>query len=136
MSVNDLNTKVVCQICHKPFNLTRDFLEEKSVVLEKEGLEPKEVVLTTLICPNCGKSYPVTLDDERTRDLVKALTELHKKSVSLQLKGRKTPTKLNKNLAQLERKLDFNRNQLAIKYTGSFYQTEDGKEQLDYRYHG
>ena len=136
MSANDLNTRVVCQICHQPFSVTRNDLEEKTVVLQKEGLLPCVATLTIVHCPRCGKQYVVSADTVEIKDLVQQLTELHAKRARLQQKGFKVHPKLDQNYAQLERKINFKRKQVAGEYTGSFYQTEDGKEQLDYHYHG
>lgn len=53
------NKTVVCDICHKNSFCQRTSLKKKEVVLEKEGIEPTEVVLTVLTCPHCGKYYTV-----------------------------------------------------------------------------
>lgn len=127
--------RVVCDICHQEFALTKGCLTENNVTLEKQGLEPKEVVLTTLECPCCGKQYPVTMDDEETLSILEKLTELHKRMLILQQKNRRVHAKMDQKYHQLERKLSFKRKSIANEYNKSFYQTEDGKEQLDYHYH-
>lgn len=135
MSVNDLNTKVVCRICHKSFRITKDDVEEQTVVLEKEGLLPCVATLTILHCPVCGKQSVVMADTLETKDLAHQLTSLYTKQMNLQQKGYKIHPKLDQKYTQLERKLNYKRNRLAVEYNRSFYQTEDGKEQLDYHYH-
>ena len=135
MAVEKPSNLVVCDICHKEFALTKNFLEEKKVVLEKEGIEPTEVVLTILTCPHCGKYYPVILDDEETAGIAAELGKIVAKEYKAQSKGKKPTDKLIRKHHDLRRKLSFKRHQLAEKFDRSFYQTEDGKEQLDYHYH-
>ena len=126
---------VKCDICHREFNLTKNSVEEKSVLLEKEGLEPKPVTLTIVTCACCGKCYPVLLDDDETLALVESLKKLVLKEHKAQAKGITTPVKQLRKQRTLKCKLTFKRQQLAEKFNGSFYQTEDGKEQLEYHYH-
>ena len=135
MAVEKPSNLVTCDICHKEFALSKSFLEEKKVVLEKEGTEPNEVVLTILTCPHCGKYYPVTLDDEETIGIVTELREVVVKEYKIRFKGKEPTAKLVHKHQALKRKLNFKRQKLAEKFNGSFYQTEDGKEQLDYHYH-
>ena len=136
MAIQQPSNVVTCDICHRDFALTKDFLEEKKVVLEKEGLEPTEVVLTVLTCPNCGKYYTVIVDDEETAGIVAELREIVAKEYKARSKGKEPTQKLIRKHHTLRRKLSFKRQNLAEKFNGSFYQTEDGKEQLDYHYHG
>ena len=136
MAIQHPSNVVTCDICHRDFALTKNFLEEKKVVLEKEGLEPTEVVLTVLNCPNCGKYYTVIVDDEETAGIVAELREIIAKEYKARSKGKELPDKLIRKHQTLRRKLSFKRQNLAEKLNGSFYQTEDGKEQLDYHYHG
>lgn len=135
MAIEKPSNIVVCDICQRKFALTNSFLEEKKAVLEKEGLEPTEVVLTILTCPKCGKSYPVILDTEETTAIAEKLRKIVAKEYRLQSKGIRSDTKLIHKRQILQRKLTFKRQQLVGKFNGSFYQTEDGKEQLDYHYH-
>ena len=127
---------VTCDICHREFSLTKGCLTENKVTLEKRGLEPKEVVLTTLECPCCGKQYPVTMDDQETKDILAELTALHKRKLILLSKNKRVHAKVNERYHQLERKLSFKRKALASEYNKSFYQNADGKQQLDLHYHG
>ena len=127
---------VVCDICHQDFVLTKGCLTENNVTLEKRGLEPKEVVLTTLECPCCGKQYPVIMDDEETMIILEKLTELHKRMLILQQKNRRVHAKMDQKYRALENKLRFKRKNLVSEYNKSFYQSADGKQQLDLHYHG
>lgn len=136
MAVEKPSNLVVCDICHKEFALTKNFLEEKKVVLEKEGIEPTEVVLTILTCPHCGKYYTVIVDDEETAGIAAELRQIVAKEYKARSKGKQPTDKLIRKHHTLRRKLSFKRQILAGKFDGSFYQTEDGKEQLDYHYHG
>ena len=129
------STLVICDMCHREFTLTRQCLTENKVVLEKEGLDPKEVVLTTLECPICGKQYPVMMDDDEALEMVGKLTSIYQRRMFFITKAKKIPVKLDKKYHDLERKLGFRRKQLANEYNGSFYQTAEGKQQLEYRHH-
>ena len=135
MAIQTPSNTVTCDICHRDFALNKDFLEEKKVVLEKEGLDSTEVVLTILTCPHCGKYYPVILDDEETMSIVSELRKVLAKEYKAKAKERDIPDKLIRKHHKLRNKLSFKRKALAEKFEGSFYQTEDGKEQLDYHYH-
>lgn len=126
---------IVCDICHHEFHLTKDHIEEQKVILQKEGLDDKIVQLTNLTCPRCGKKYIVLLDDGETLLLSVELREVFLRRMKISKKGKDIPERLNKKYDRLQHKLNFKRQQLAEKYNGSFYQTEDGKEQLDYRHH-
>jgi len=127
---------VTCDICHREFSLTKGCLTENKVTLEKRGLEPKEVVLTTLECPCCGKQYSVTMDDQETKDILAELTALHKRKLILLSKNKRVHAKVDERYHRLERKLSFKRKALASEYNKSFYQNADGKQQLDLHYHG
>lgn len=130
-----MNPTIYCDICKKPLQLTQDMLEEHQVSLERDGHESHEVVMTWFTCPHCGKSYIVTLDDESTLPLVQSLRKLLKKQVQYGKRGERAPAKVTDRYYKEKKKLNFRRQKLALKYKGSFYQTEDGKEQLDYCYH-
>lgn len=131
------STLVRCDICHKDFILVKECLTESKVVLNKEELDPKEVVLTALECPCCGKTYPIMLDNEETLAIVKQLTSMYQRNSMLCAKGRKVPAKLVEKYKQLERKLGFKRSQLAQKYNKSVYQSPEGETlQLEFRHHG
>lgn len=132
----NLEHTIKCDLCHREFRLTKDVIEEKQVTLQKEGLKPHEVTITFLTCPMCGKRYPVIMDDETTLPLLKKLQTVLGKQVKQVQRGFKLSPELARKRQQLNWKLDFKRQQLAEKYTESFYQLEDGTlEQLDYRYH-
>ena len=127
---------IKCDLCHREFHLTKDVLKEEQVTLHKDGLEPHEVLLTYLLCPLCGKRYPVIMDDESTLPLLEKLRNILGKQVKQNQRGFNLNPQLDKKRRELNRKLDFRRQKLAEKYFGSYYQLENGLlEQLDYRYH-
>lgn len=126
---------VTCDICHREVALTKDLLEEKEVILEKDGVDPHKVMLTIFTCPSCGKQYPVLMDDSETSAILEELKEVFQKKLKAQAKGLQPKVKVTRKQQSLRNKLNFKRQQLAKKFDGSFYQTEDGKEQLDYHYH-
>lgn len=126
---------VTCDICHREVALTKDLLEEKEVVLEKDGVDPHKVTLTILTCPACGKQYPVLMDDRETSAILEELKVVFQKQLKVRAKGLQPKAKVTRKQQSLRNKLNFKRQQLAKKFDGSFYQTEDGKEQLDYHYH-
>ncbi len=135
MAVKQPNNTVICDICHRGFVLTKNLLKEKSITLEKEGLEPTEVTLTVLTCPHCGKHSTVIMDDKETLAIVRDLQEAMAKRLKFLKANKPVPVKLEEKTKKLQRKLDFKRQILANEYNGSFYQVEDGKEQLEFCYH-
>lgn len=127
---------IKCDLCHGEFRLTKDVLKEEQVTLHQEGLDPHEVRLTNLQCPLCGKRYPVIMDDETTLPLLEKLRVVMVKQAKLQKAGKPKSAALERKHKDLNWKLDFRRQRLAVKYNGSLYQLENGlMEQLDYRYH-
>lgn len=135
MAIQQPSNVITCDICHRDFPITKDFLEEKRAVLEKEGLDPTEVALTVLTCPLCGKTYPVIVDDPETVKIRLELESLLRRRLKYVQEHRPVPFRLAAKIGKLNGKLDFKRQSLAKKYNGSFYQTDEGKQQLDYRYH-
>lgn len=134
--VNPSEHTIKCDLCQREFRLNKDVLREVQVTLMKAGLEPHEVTATFLTCPACGKQYPVIVDDETTLPLLAKLRVFLGKQVKQAQKGFKLSPEQERKRKELNRKLDFKRQELAKKYNGSFYQLEDGiMEQLDYRYH-
>ena len=131
-----MNTKVTCDICKKEFQLLKSYVKEQRVTLENDKRAyHKDVILTFLMCPHCGKEYPVVMDDEETLGIVGKVKELFSKRMSYVTKQKPIPDKLDQKYYAAKRKLTFKRHELAEKFSGSFYQSEDGKQQLDYRYH-
>lgn len=132
--VNPNEHTIKCDLCGREFRLTKEVLADHEVTLNKEGLEPHEVTLTLLTCPICGKSYPVIMDDAKTKPILEKMRAVLAKKLKLQRAGKPSP-KLEEKYRQLNWKLDFNRRKLAEKYNGSLYQLENGfVEMLDYRY--
>ena len=134
MNTKKPDTHIECDLCKGHFNLTRDLLKEVSVILEKEGFAPHEVVLTFLECPICGKRYIVIMDDAKTLALAEKLRNITLRQYRAAKLG-KPSSKLEEKYRDAKWKLNFNRQKLAEKYYGSFYQLEGTTEQLDYRYH-
>lgn len=135
MLSNQPNSRITCDLCHKDFTLNRSYLKEKNVTLKKQDLKPKEVSLTTLVCPCCGKEYPVVVDDDTTLSMLKELRELYVRGMKYRSKNKEIPERLRNKQQRLTQKLGFNRRKLAEKYNKSYYQLEDGsRTQLDYCY--
>lgn len=134
--VNKTEHTVKCDLCRREFPLTREVVKEEQVTLHQEGLEPHDVRLTYLLCPLCGKRYPVIMDDESTLPLLDKLRNIMSKQLKQSQRGFQPNLQLEKKRKELNRKLDFKRQKLAEKYNGSLYQLENGlMQQLDYRYH-
>ena len=125
---------VYCDICKNSIKITKDTLIDEEVWLEKEGISHK-VVLTYLICPACGKRYPVIMDDEETLPVLKELREALKRRFKFVRAGKSVPQRLEDKYNRLNRKLDFKRQKLSEKFDGALYQSEGNTIQLDYRYH-
>ena len=124
----------VCDLCHHQFQVSRDTLKEESVTLEKDGLS-HDVVLTYLYCPNCGKRYPIIMDDAETLPILRELRNCMVRRMKFYRKQKPVPQKLQEKYTKLNRKLDFKRCKLAEKFNGALYQSEGDTIQLDYRYH-
>lgn len=125
-----------CDLCHREVPVTPSCLETKFLALETSeagGVTNTEVTLFT--CPSCGKSYAVVVDTEETKALLTTLKGMYLKRTAYSGKGKTPPKKLEMKIHQLNNKLDFQRHKLAKEFDGAFYQTDAGKEQLDYRYH-
>lgn len=131
--MNKPNTTIECDLCKGTFKLAPKHLREVQVTLEKEGLPAHEVILTFLECPICGKRYIVTMDDAKTQTLADKLRGITLKQYKAAKLG-KPSAKLEEKYRDAKWKLGFNRQKLAEKYYGSFYQLEGTTEQLDYRY--
>ena len=129
-----MNTRVTCDLCKSEFTLTANRLKEEDIVLEKDGSQ-YPVKMTSLICPNCGKHYPVVIDDDATLPILSDVRACAVKRLRYLRKNKVVPVKLADKYRALNVKLGSKRRALAQELDGSFYQTEDGKEQLDYRYH-
>ena len=130
-----MNNMVSCDLCKASFALTRDALTEQQVILEREGFPDHPVQLTSLTCPHCGKSYPVVMDDETTLPFLEEARALYVRKIKYEQKRQPIQAKLQEKCKKNQQKLGFYRRRLAEKFNGSFYQTADGKQQLDYRYH-
>lgn len=133
-----VDNRVVCALCKTSITLRRDKLKEDRVTLEKECNGSKiqhDVVLTQLMCPNCGKSYVVLVDDEDTLDILSELKGYAIKRMKYFVNQKPVPKKLQQKYSQLDRKLDFKRQKLAEKFDGALYQIEGDTIQLDYRHH-
>ena len=126
---------IICDICKKPFILTKDCLVEKELALKTVNSGLINCKVTMLTCPHCGKQYPVIVDDAESAAIVEDLRIVLQKIYSAKSKKHNVPSRLINKQHTLRNKLSFKRQQLAKKLEGSFYQTEDGKEQLDYHYH-
>lgn len=128
------DTNVRCDLCKRVFNLAKELIHEKNITLEKDGLT-HDVVMTVLSCPCCGKSYPVIMDDSKTIPIRDELNKVVSACFRFAKMGKQIPPRLVNKRARLTKTLDINRRKLADRYKGAFYQTEAGKEQLEYRYH-
>ena len=123
-----------CDICKRWFNVTTDKLKmETATVIDKTG--SNRLQITSVTCPLCGKTYPVVVDDAETIKLRLEVESLLRKRLKYVQEHHPVPFRLAAKIGKLNGKLDFKRQSLAKKYNGSFYQSDEGKEQLDYRYH-
>lgn len=128
------DNNVVCDLCQHQFQVSQDTLKEENVTLEKDGLA-HDVVLTYLYCPNCGKRYPVIMDNSETLPILHELRDCMMRRMRFYRNQKPVPQKIQEKYTKLNRKLDFRRQQLAEKFNGALYQSEGDTIQLDYRYH-
>lgn len=132
--MRNLNTKIVCDICKAEYNISKDTLREEKVTLEKDGIST-EATITILQCPRCGKTYPVIVDTCKSLTLLEKVREIYCKRAKYLSKHKPIPTRLDERYRTLNKKLDFQRQQIAEKFNGAIYQLDGDKIQLDYRYH-
>ena len=90
--------------------------------------------MTFIQCPLCGKRYVALMDDEETLSVLAELRECFRRRLKFVSKSKPVPEKLEHKYKKLSHKLDLKRHKLAERFNGSFYHTDEGKEQLDYRY--
>lgn len=132
-----MNNRVVCDICGREFGLNKSNLNTVQANLylgNDTWSDPVEI--TFLTCPCCGKQYPVIVDDSETTALMEDYKELYKKRQKWLNMKKPVPQKLQAKYKALQKKISFNRMQIAEKYSNASYQLEDGTFiQLDYRYH-
>lgn len=119
-----------CDICKRWFDVTQDKVRTFNTTSGEHSLQ-----ITEVTCPLCGKTYPVIVDDPETVKIRLELESLLRKRLKYVQEHRPVPFRLAAKIGKLSGKLDFKRQSLAKKYNGSFYQTDEGKQQLDYRYH-
>lgn len=132
------DNKVVCDLCGYKFKLTPGVLKEEEVVLTKQKgalILTRPAVITYLICPSCGKRYPVIVDDSQTLPILEELKETLQRRMKYSRRGAVIPKKLETKYQRLNKKLDFKRQQLAEEFSGAVYQSDGNTIQLDYRYH-
>lgn len=126
-----------CNICKAEFNIAKDTLREERVTLIKSSdgaVINKKVTLTYILCPHCGKTYPVLMDDEGTLLILQELRACLLRRVKFLTAKKPVPQKLQHKYERLNTKLDFKRQKLAEEFDGAFYQYEGDMIQLDYRY--
>ena len=129
------SNQIYCDICYGKFSITRETLREEKVMLHKEETaQTHEVTMTFIQCPLCGKRYVALMDDEETLSVLAELRECFRRRLKFVSKSKPVPEKLEHKYKKLSHKLDLKRHKLAERFNGSFYQTDEGKEQLDYRY--
>lgn len=129
-----IKTATVCDICGAEFNITKNTLVERSLELTKSSIT-YTVDATFLCCPRCGKEYPVILDDVDSKATLEKLREIQHKRFKYLSRGKSVPTRLAERYKITNRKLDFQRQQIAEKFNGAVYQLDGDTIQLDYRYH-
>ena len=127
------NRMITCDLCHGAFQVTPNTLKEEMVTLRKNG-EDHVVSLTFLLCPKCGKIYPVILDDAETLPILHELRDCLKRRMKYAYNARGIPQKLQRKHDRLNKQLDFKRRKLAEKFNGALYKFEGDTMQLDYRY--
>lgn len=126
--------KIRCDICNREFDLSPSYIDEKDLVVEK-NLAEIPVTVTFLTCPHCNKQYPVIVDNEESKRLLEEQTQLYKKQLMFRKFKKSIPKKLADKYSKTVTALRSERHKIQEDLDGSFYQTDEGKEQLDYRYH-
>lgn len=126
--------KLSCDICKNNFVLAYPTATEDEVLLIREwvtiGENNTQLYISYFKCPTCGKKYISIVDNHKTLDLKQRMEEIAK-----QYSTTSTFKKQERNIIemkQLQESVKRITQSIYRKYQGSFYQTEDGKEQLDF----
>lgn len=117
--MNDIVT--ACTNCEQKFNIADHFFE-RNVLLMGENL-----LLTLLVCPNCGMEVVTQIDNTDTLRLFQRQVKLFKRMAATKsVKGHATPTQESRQ-EDITRSLSTMRESLNEKYNHLSYQF-DGKE--------
>lgn len=130
-----VTNEVACSHCGGSFSVATGMLSEQTVnsfTLPDKSYLLQRIVITSITCPHCGVKYAVQVDDGDTNKALAELREVMAKRLSYLRKNVPCPVRMEAKYHKLNHKLDFLRAQLAKKLDGSFYQSEEGKEQLDF----
>lgn len=123
-----------CDMCHAEVEIPGN-ISEKTIQANLSTGEEKDLILTVLNCPFCGKESIVQIDDDYTQSILSQVKELYLKRARFNSLGKNPPSKLSYKIGKLDSKLSHERSKLAKELDGAFYQVEGNIIQLDYRYH-
>lgn len=129
-----MNTQIQCDICKGEFHISRESLREEKITLDN-GKDCTEATITFIQCPLCGKVYPGIVDTTKSLELLAKTRAAYMKRLKYTSKERPVPARLEEKYQKLNKKLDFQRQQIAKKFDGATYQIDGDTIQLDYRYH-
>lgn len=124
-----------CDLCHTPVAVAGN-ISEKTVhatfLLNDKG---RDITMTVLTCPCCGKESIVQVDDQFTKEVLSEAKELYLKRAKFFAMNKLVPMKLAYRIGKIDSKLSCMRADLAKQLDGALYQIEGEIHQLDYRYH-
>lgn len=124
-----------CNNCHQDVNIAEQMCERRiDEVHTKDGVilnSDNELILTILVCPQCGKESVVQIDNEETLTLFQKQINLSRRIGKTQfLSGAPTQTQKKKQ-SEITATLMKLRQELTDKYDHAFYQYEGKEYQLD-----
>ena len=122
-----------CNNCHQDVNIAEQMFERKiqGVWTKNDVVLNEELMLTLLVCPQCGVESVVQIDNEKTLTLFQRQISLSKRIGKTQfLSGHATAAQEKKQSEIIAQQLKA-RQELIDKYNHTFYQYEGEKRQLD-----
>ena len=124
-----------CDLCHAMVEVSGNISEKvvhATFLLNEKG---RDITMTVLTCPRCGKESIVQVDDQFTKEVLSEAQELYLKRAKFFAMTKPIPMKLAYKIGKVESRLSCMRAELAKQLDGALYQIEGEIHQLDYRYH-
>lgn len=120
-SLEKLST-IKCYNCGKQIALDMKNVKKRLAIVKEDS---EELLVTTVVCRNCGKLRYVQLDSKKTIELYEEVVKFLRKKYLSTKGGKKWKRKDGEKLLRLNKELDKERKALMMKY--------DGKE-MRYKY--
>lgn len=116
-----MNVVTNCTSCHQGVDIERCLIERKV----------NKLVLTILVCPNCGNEIVVQLDDQNTLRLYQQQLNLSRRIGKSQFISGQPTFAQQRKMNKLTKELIAARNELCSEYNHTSYQFEGKEHKLD-----